>query len=161
MLGCAYIRRNSYNLVVEIPLVNTSSTITTRFHNFTDENILSVCDSAFVGNFFTDDIPDRKRLSAFLSSVISHSVAKSVGRKNICRWFYRRKLHQKIFYSKKSFSLEIYWRISSVGDCVKYRWNKSLVTLSVSVWNTDRRYPSVYSSVIVVAFQKCWGTNSN
>jgi len=78
VLGCAYNRRNSYNLVVEIPLVNTSSTITTRFHSFTDGNILSVYDLAFVGNFFTNDIPDGKRPSAFLSSVISHSIAKSV-----------------------------------------------------------------------------------
>jgi hypothetical protein len=56
---------------------------------------------------------------------------------------------------KKIFPLEIYRRIYSVGDCVKYRWNKSSVTLSVSAWNTDRRYPSVYSSVIVAATVKC------
>jgi hypothetical protein len=30
------------------------------------------------------------------------------------------------------------------------------VYLSVSVWNTDRIYPSVNSSVIVAATVKCW-----
>ena len=49
---------------------------------------------------------------------------------------------------KKSFLLEI------------YRRNKLSVTLSVSVWNIDRRYPSVYSSVIVAATVKCRRNNS-
>jgi hypothetical protein len=56
---------------------------------------------------------------------------------------------------KKRFPLEIYRRIHSVGDCVKHRRNKLSVTLSVSVWNTDRIYPSVYLSVIVAATVKC------
>jgi len=55
---------------------------TTRFHSFTDETIMLVCDSEFVGNVFTDDIPDRNRSSAFLSSVIPNSVAISVGKKS-------------------------------------------------------------------------------
>jgi hypothetical protein len=68
---------------------------TTRFHSFTDENISSVCDSEFVGNFVTDDIPDRKCPLTFLSSVIPNSVAKSVSKKNNRQWFYRQKLHAK------------------------------------------------------------------
>ena len=35
-----------------------ASSTTTRFHSFTDGTISSVCDSEFVGNFFTNDIPD-------------------------------------------------------------------------------------------------------
>jgi hypothetical protein len=40
-----------------------------------------VSDLAFVGNFFTDDIPDGKCPSAFLSSVIPNFVAKAVDKK--------------------------------------------------------------------------------
>jgi hypothetical protein len=54
---------------------------TIRFHSFTNGNIPSVCDSTFLGNFFTDNIPDGKRASTFLSSVIPNFVAKSVGKK--------------------------------------------------------------------------------
>jgi len=54
---------------------------TTRFHSFTDGNISSVCDSEFVCNFVTDDIPDRKCPLTFLLSVIPNSVAKSIGKK--------------------------------------------------------------------------------
>ena len=61
----------------------------------TDENISSVCDSEFVGIFFTDGLPEGKRPSAFLSLVLPNSIANSVGKKNIYRWFYRQKLRAK------------------------------------------------------------------
>ena len=53
---------------------------------------------------------------------------------------------------KKRFSLEIYRRIfiSSVIS-----WFTDGYLLSVSVWNTDRIYPSVNSSVSVAATVKC------
>jgi hypothetical protein len=53
--------------------------ITTRFYSFTDGNILSVCAYQFVGDLFTDVFTGGLRLSAFLSSVIPHSVPISVG----------------------------------------------------------------------------------
>ena len=53
---------------------------TTRFHSFTDGPIPSVCDRKFVGDFFTDVITDGLCPSAFPSSVISPSVALSVGK---------------------------------------------------------------------------------
>jgi len=112
---------------------------TTRFHSFTDRNIPSVCDSAFVGKFFTDDIPKGKRPSAFLSSVIPNSVAKSVSKKNIFRWFYKQKLP-----AKKNVS--------------HLKYTNGLIP-SVIMWNTDQRYPSVYSSVIVATTVKCRRTN--
>jgi hypothetical protein len=52
---------------------------TTRFYSFTDENISSICDYQFVGEFFTDVFTDGICPSAFLSSVIPHSVTISVG----------------------------------------------------------------------------------
>ena len=59
----------------------TKGCTTTRFHSFTDGTISSVCDSEFVGNFFTDNIPDGNRPLAFLSSVIPNFVSTSVGKK--------------------------------------------------------------------------------
>jgi len=56
------------------------SEATTRFHSFTDGNIPSVCDQKFVSDLFTDVLTDGLCLSTFLSSVISHSVAISVGK---------------------------------------------------------------------------------
>jgi hypothetical protein len=50
----------------------------TRFHNFTDGIIPSVCDKQFVGDLFIDVFTDGLCLSAFLSSVILNSVAISV-----------------------------------------------------------------------------------
>jgi hypothetical protein len=73
------------------PGIDLKKTYTTRLHSFTDGNILLVCDLEFIGNFFTDE----KRSSAFLSSVIPNSIAKSVEKKNNCRWFYRQKLCAK------------------------------------------------------------------
>jgi hypothetical protein len=63
--------------VMPDPGIDLKKTYTTRLHSFTDGNIPSVCDLEFVGNFFTDE----KRSSAFLSSVIPNSIAKSVGKK--------------------------------------------------------------------------------
>jgi len=54
------------------------SKLTTRFHSFPDEHILSVCDLKFVGDLFTDVLTDGLRPSALLSSVIPHSIAISV-----------------------------------------------------------------------------------
>ena len=50
--------------------------ITTRFHSFTDKNIPLFYDSEFVVNFFTNEIPDGKRPSAFLSLLIPNFIAK-------------------------------------------------------------------------------------
>jgi len=84
--------------------------ITTRFHNFTDGNIPSVCDYEFVGNLFTDVFTDEIYPSTFLSSVIPHSVAISVEKtkKPFADGF-----TDGICAPKKSFSLEIYRRILS------------------------------------------------
>jgi hypothetical protein len=92
------------------PGIDLKKTYTTRLHSFTDGNILLVCDLEFIGNFFTDE----KRSSAFLSSVIPNSIAKSVGKKKkkkIADGFTGEK-----FSPKKKFALEIYRRIDSVGD---------------------------------------------
>jgi len=78
-----------------------------------------------------------------------------IGRKNkktICRWFYLRNLRAK----KKRFPLEIYRRIFSPS--VYCDWPTE--NLSVSVWNTDRIWSSVKSSVIVEATVKCRRINS-
>jgi hypothetical protein len=72
----------------------------------------SVYDSEFVGNFFTDDIPDGNRPSTFLSSVIPNFVATSVGKKKQLPMV----LQMKIAHQKKNFPLEIYRRIDSVSD---------------------------------------------
>ena len=112
---------------------------TTRFHSFTDRNIPSVCDSAFVGKFFTDDIPKGKRPSAFLSSVIPNFVVKSVSKKNIFRWFYK-------------------WKLPAKKNVSHLKYTNGLIP-SVIMWNTDQRYPSVYSSVIVATTVKCRRTN--
>jgi hypothetical protein len=63
-------------------------------------------------------------------------------------------LQTEITRQKKSFPLEIYRRIYPVGDSVTHRRIHTSVKLSVSVWNTDRRYSSVHSSVIVVGTVK-------
>jgi hypothetical protein len=69
---------------------------------------LSVCDSEFVGIFFTDG----QRPSAYLLSVIPNSIAKSVGKKKtIADGFTDRNCAPK-----KIFLLEIYQRIYSIGD---------------------------------------------
>jgi hypothetical protein len=91
---------------------------TTRFHSFTDENISSVCDSLFIGNFITDDITDGNSPSAFLSSVIPHSIAKAVCKKKKTLTMV---LQTEIALQKKKFPLEIYRRIYSVGECMQYR----------------------------------------
>jgi hypothetical protein len=88
-----------------------------------------VSDLAFVGNFFTDDIPDGKCPSAFLSSVIPNFVAKAVGKKKHLSMV----LQTAIARQKKSFPFEIYRQPYSVNDYVKYRRNKLSVTLLVSV----------------------------
>jgi hypothetical protein len=90
------------------PGIDLKKTYTTRLHSFTDGNILLVCDLEFIGNFFTD----KKRSSAFLSSVIPNSIAKSVGKKKQLPMV----LQTKIVRQKKKFALEIYRRIDSVGD---------------------------------------------
>jgi hypothetical protein len=90
------------------PGIDLKKTYTTRLHSFTDGNILLVCDLEFIGNFFTDE----KRSSAFLSSVIPNSIAKSVGKKKQLPMV----LQTKIVRQKKKFALEIYRRIDSVGD---------------------------------------------
>ena len=83
-------------------------TITTRFHSFTDGNILSVCDRTFVGKVFTDYITDGIIPSEYLLSVIPHSVAISVGntKKTFTDGFTDRPCAPK----KKSFPLGIYRR---------------------------------------------------
>jgi hypothetical protein len=90
------------------PGIDLKKTYTTRLHSFTDGNILLVCDLEFIGNFFTD----KKHSSAFLSSVIPNSIAKSVGKKKQLPMV----LQTKIVRQKKKFALEIYRRIDSVGD---------------------------------------------
>jgi hypothetical protein len=40
----------------------------------------------FVGDFISNNITDRNSLSAFLSSVIPHSIAKAVGKQKNCRY---------------------------------------------------------------------------
>jgi hypothetical protein len=81
---------------------------TARFHNFTEENILSVYDYNFVGDLLTDVFTDGFGPSAFPSSVIPHSVAISVGKtkKPFADGF-----TDGICAPKKSFPLEIYRRI--------------------------------------------------
>jgi len=62
---------------------------------------------------------------------------------------------------KKSFPLEIYQRIF-IPSMILWFTNGyvSSVKLSVSVWNTDRIYPSINSSVSVAAIVKCWRIKS-
>jgi len=93
-----------------IHLVDQTSpvVITTRFHSFTDENILSICDSEFVGNFFTDKIINGKRPSAFLSSVIPNSITKSVGKKKQ----FLMVLQTEITHQKK------YFRLKYIDGCI-------------------------------------------
>jgi len=92
-------------------------------------------------------------MSAFLSSVIPHSVSISVGKtkKSFVDGF-----TDGICTPKKRFLLEIYQRIfiPSVISWFTDGYKPSL-NLSVSVWNTDRIYPSVNSSISVAATVKC------
>jgi len=107
---------------------------TTRFHSFTNENISSVCDSFFIGNFITDDITDGNSPSAFLSSV----------KKKHWRWFYRRKLHSKKKSSRLKYTDGF---IPSVSVCNIGRLF-SLINASVIV--KYRRIYSVGSSSVIV-----------
>ena len=93
--------------------------ITTRFHNFTDENIPSVCDYEFVGNLFTNIFTDEIRPSTFLSSVIPHSVAISVGntKKPFADGFTDGICAQKKKVSRLKYTDGFY----PVGDSVIYR----------------------------------------
>ena len=88
--------------------LNLSST--TRFHNFTDENIPSVCDRTFVGKVFTDYITDGIHPSEYLLSVMPHSTFLAPSAK-VSVIFYT----DRIFPSVKS-SVNLYRRIISVGD---------------------------------------------
>jgi hypothetical protein len=82
-----YLQYLDNNTIVKVSIFSTYkrrkkkilTIVTTRFHSFTDGNISSVCDYQFVGELFTDVFTDIIRLSAFLSSVIPHSVAISIG----------------------------------------------------------------------------------
>jgi hypothetical protein len=127
--------------------------ITTRFHNFTDGNIPSVCDYEFVGNLFIDVFTDEIHPSTFLSSVIPHSIAISVGntKKPFADGF-----TDGIWAQKKEFPA---WNIPTNFIPSVIAWftdgHTPSVNLSVSVWNTDRRYPSVNTSAIVTATVKC------
>jgi len=114
--------------------------VTTRFHSFTDGKIPSVCDSKFVGDFFTDVITDGLRPSAFPSSVIPHSVAISVGKtkKPFADGFTDGICAQKEKDSRLKYTdgflgrryIVIYRRTvtvsKSIGECVKYRQNMSV-----------------------------------
>jgi len=130
-------------------------TSTTRFHSFTDRNIPSVCDYQFVGDLFTDVFTDRLRPSAFPSSVISYSVAISVGntKKPFADGF-----TDGICAPKKKFPA---WNIPTdvLPSVISWFTDGYIpsVNLSVSVWNTDRIYSSVNSSVIVVALSNVDG----
>jgi len=118
--------------------------------------------------------------SAFLLSLIPHSVATLVGKKkNNCRLFYRRKLH-----AKKKIPLEIYRRIYSVVECelpTKYfrrssrRWLWNLHQASVKcrrinsicifvakMSNADGYSPLVKPSVIIFkyVFKKLFRINN-
>jgi hypothetical protein len=78
-----------------------------------------------------------------------------IGRKNkktICRWFYKRNLRAK----KNWFPLKIYRRIF-ISSVISWFTDGylPLVNLLVSIWNTDRIYSSVNSSVSVAATVKC------
>ena len=122
---------------------------TTSFHSFTDRTIPLVCDSEFVGNFFTDDIPDGNRPSTFLSSVIPNSVATLVGKKKtiansftdencapkkkISRLKYIDGLIPSVIvaYPVNIFQLSVKCRRTIalgnfIGECVKYQQNISV-----------------------------------
>jgi hypothetical protein len=83
-----------------------------------------------------------------------------IGRQNkkiICRWFYIRNLRAK----KKRFPLEIYRRIFSPSVISWFIDGDSpSVNLLVSLWNTDRIYLFVNSSISLVATVKCWWIKS-
>ena len=130
--------------------------MSTRFHNFTDGNIPSVCDLEFVGNFFTDKITDRKRPSAFLLLVIPNSIAKSIGTKKNFRWFYKRKLRAKknsrLKYTDRYIpSVIVAYPVNIFQLPVKCRRTIYLFKFVSEWWNADRIYPSGNPSVIVKA----------
>jgi len=112
---------------------------TTRFHSFTDGNILSVCDYQFVGELFTDVFTDEICPSAFLSSVIPHSIAILIGntKKPFADGFtygiWAQKKVSRLKYTDGFYSVDdivIYRRPrtigSFVGECLKYRPNISV-----------------------------------
>jgi hypothetical protein len=126
------------------PGIDLKKTYTTRLHSFTDGNILLVCDLEFIGNFFTDE----KRSSAFLSSVIPNSIAKSVGKKKqlpmvLQTKIVRQKKNSRLKYTDGlipsvivaypvnilQLPIKCQWTISLskvIGECVKYRHNLSV-----------------------------------
>jgi hypothetical protein len=76
--------------------------------------------------------PTEKSSLGFLSSVIPNSIAISVGKKNICRWFYRQKLCAKKKISRLKYTDGLILSVigqcrqtnslgNFVGECVKYR----------------------------------------
>jgi len=96
----------------------------------------------------------RQILSVGFPFIGDSSFRRYIGRKNkktICRWFYRQNL-----CAKKRFPLKIYRRIfiPSVISWFTDGYVPS-VKLSVNVWNIDRIYPFVNSSVSVAVTVKC------
>jgi len=82
--------------------------------------------------FLSTTSPIEKSLLGFLSSVIPNSIAISVGKKNICWWFYRKKLCVKKKFSHLKYTDELILSVigqcrqtnslgNFVGECVKYR----------------------------------------
>ena len=125
-----------------VPLVPISPT--TRFHSFTDGNILSVCDRTFVGKVFTDYITDGILPSEYRLSVIPHSVAISVG--NTKKTFTDGFIDGLCAPKKKGFPLGIYRR-NIFRRCYE---NTDGIDPSAKVsvlFFTDRIFPSVKSSV--------------
>ena len=115
---------------------------TTRFHNFTDRHILSVCDRTFVGKVFTDYITDGILPSECLLSVIPHSVAISVG--NTKKTFTDGPCAPK----KKNFPLGIYLQNIFRRCYVNTDGLHPSVNVSV-IFHTDRIFSSVNSSVLL------------
>jgi hypothetical protein len=96
--------------------------------------------------------------SAFLSSVIPPFAVISVGKR---KKPFADGFTDRICAPKKRFPLEIYRRICIPSVIL---WltdgNQPSVNLSVSVWNTDRIYSFINSSVLVAATVKCRRINS-
>jgi len=93
--------------------------ITTTFHSFTDGNILSVCNYEFVSKLFTNIFTDGIHPSAFLSSVIPHSVAISV--ENTKKSFVDGFTDEICAPKKKISRLKYTDGFYSIGDIVSYR----------------------------------------
>ena len=68
------------DMINSVHSLPTDLPTTTRIHSFTDVHISSVGDWEYVSKLFTDKLTDGIRPSAYLSSVIPHSVAISVGK---------------------------------------------------------------------------------